>query len=398
MTSRRWLTGGILILVLAFVGWIAANTRWEPYEVDMPPKGEARRNPFYAAQRLAEQLGAETTWRHALGEAEPDGVVVASALYWTLIPARRQAIEQWVDNGGRLVVDGGFLGTEEFDRWSGISQVLPDDDDDDNDEDEEVEGQDREQVPFKVPPRCRKWQDEHNIEYRTCGYWGVVPLVTRRETVWSLHDDSGKQAIRVRQGRGTVTVVNGAPFSTERLLDDESDHARLFVAATQLQRGDNVYFISENEQPSLMTLIWQNGAPVVCLVAAWLALALWRGGVRFGPRIPEAEPVRRSLAEQIRGTAQFALRFGGGESLYEATLRAFTAAAQKRISGFAALDVEGRASAVARLTGFDATALASAMTAVDFRRVNELRTTVALLEAARRQLQIRRTGPSHGTD
>ncbi len=398
MTSRRWLGVGIAVLVLAFFGWIAANTTWEPFEVDMPPKGEARRNPFYAAQRLAENLGAETSWRHALGEAEPDGVVVASALYWTLIPSRRQAIERWVDNGGRLVVDGGFLGTQEFDAWSGISQELPDDDeDDDEDEDKEVE-EDREQEPFKVPPRCRKWQDDRNTSYRTCGYWGVVPLITMRDPIWSLHDELGKQAIRVQQGRGTITVVNGAPFSTERLLDDESDHARLFVAATQLRPDDHVYFISENERPSLTTLIWQNGAPVVCLVAAWLVLALWRGGVRFGPRIPEAEPVRRSLAEQIRGTAQFALRFGGGESLYEATLRAFRTAAQKRISGFAALDVEGQAAAVARLTGFDATALASAMTAVDFRRVNELRTTVALLEAARRQLQIRRTGPSHGTD
>jgi hypothetical protein len=75
-----------------------------------------------------------------------------------------------------------------------------------------------------------------------------------------------------------------------------------------------------------------------------------------------------------------------------------TAAAQKRSPGFAALDSDGRATAVARMTGLDATALAVAITAVDFRRVNELRSTVALLEAARRQLQMRSTGPSHGTD
>jgi hypothetical protein len=394
MTSRRWIGVGLGVLVVAFAAWIAVNTRWEPFEVDLPPKGEARVNPLYAAQQLARQLGADTAWQHALGSAEPDAVVVATALYWTLIPARRQAIEQWVDNGGRLVVDGLFLGTEEFDRWSGISHDLPGDDDDDEDADRK----DEKEETFKSPPRCRKWQDGTGSWYRTCGRWGVVPLKTKRQAVWALHDEYGLQAIRVRQGRGSITVVNGFPFATERLLDAESDHARLFVAATQLRRGDHVYFVSENERPSLAALIWRNGAPVVCLVAVWLAVALWRGGVRFGPRIPEAEPVRRSLAEQIRGTAQFTLRFGGGEALYEATLRAFTTAAQKRIPGFAALDVDGRAAAVARLTGFEVTTLAGAMTAVDFRRVNELRTTVALLEAARRQLQIRSTGPSHGTD
>ena len=111
MTSRHWLGIGLGIVVLAFVGWIASKTTWKPVEVEMPPKGEARSNPFYAVQRVAEQLGATTTWQHSLGSAEADAVVVASALHWTVIPSRREAIERWVDDGGRLVVDGRFLGT-----------------------------------------------------------------------------------------------------------------------------------------------------------------------------------------------------------------------------------------------------------------------------------------------
>jgi len=391
MTSRHWLGIALGLAVLALGVWIERNTEWKPFDVEMPPKGEARSNPFYASQQLAKQLGATTAWQHGLGSAEADAVVVASALHWTVIPARRQAIERWVDNGGRLVVDGRFLGTAEFARWSGISRDLPDPDEESEDEDDEER--------FKLPAPCRAWKGD-DAQYRVCGegYWGTIPLKSTRPAIWSLQDEFGLQVIRVQHGRGTITVVSGTPFATERLLNKDSEHGRLFVAATQLRRGDRVYFVSENERPSLVALVWRYGAPVVCLTAAWLALALWRGGVRFGPRIPEPEPARRSLAEQIRGTATFALRIGGGESLYEATLQAFTAAAQKRISGFAALDAEGRAAAVARLTGLDATALATAMTAVDFRRLNELRSTIALLEAARRQLQMRTTGPSHGTD
>lgn len=391
MTSRHWLGIALGVVAVALVGWIASNTTWKPFDVEMPPKGEARINPFYVSQRLAEQLGARTQWQHSLGSAEADAVVVASSLNWTVIPSRRQAIERWVDNGGRLVVDGRFLGTGEFARWSGISRDLPERDEESDDEDDD-EG-------FKVPPPCRTWKDDA-AQFRVCGEgnWGRIPLKSTRPAIWSLQDEYGKQVIRVQHGRGTITVVSGVPFATDSLLNKDSDHARLFVAATQLRRGDRVYFVSENERPSLVALVWRYGAPVVCLATAWLALALWRGGVRFGPRIPEPEPARRSLAEQIRGTATFALRIGGGESLYEATLRAFTAAAQKRIPGFAALDSYGRAAAVARVTGLDATTLATAITAVDFRRLNELRSTIALLEAARRQLQMRTTGPSHGTD
>jgi hypothetical protein len=398
MTTGRWVALGVSVLVVLLIVYVASNTTWEPFEVDLPPKGEARLNPFYATQRLAEELGAETTWQHGLGSAEPDAVLVASALYWTLIPSRRVAIEQWVENGGRLVVDGRFLGTGEFDRWSGVSQDRPDEDEDGEEQEDEPEKDERERAPVKAPPRCRIWKEDGGAQFRSCGYWGVIPLKSTRPPIWSLRDEYGLQAVRVSHGRGSITVVNGTPFATERLLDKDGDHARLFVAATQLQRGDRVYFVSENERPSLMALIWQHGAPVLLLAAAWLAVTLWRGGVRFGPRIPEAEPARRSLAEQIRGTAQFALRFGGGESLYEATLRAFSEAARKRIPGFAALDVEGKAAAVAGVTGFESAALAAAMTAVDFRRVNELRSTIALLEAARRHLLIRSTGPSHGTD
>lgn len=392
MTSRHWLGIGLALVVLAFAGWLSSRLVVKPVEVDLPPKGEARSNPFYAVQRVAEQLGARTAWQHSLGSAEADAVVVASALHWTVIPARRQAIERWVDNGGRLVVDGRFLGTGEFVRWSGISRDLPDEDDESDAEKDDEE-------PFKMPPPCRAWKNDA-AQYRVCGegFWGVIPLKSARPAIWSLRDDFGLQVIRVQHGRGTITVVSGTPFATDRLLEKEGEHARLFVAVTELRRGDRVYFLSENERPSLVALVWRYGAPVVCLATAWLVLALWRGGVRFGPRIPEPEPARRSLAEQIRGTATFALRIGGGESLYEATLRAFTAAAQRRISGFTALDSGGRAAAVARLTGLDATALATAMTAVDFRRLNELRSTIALLEAARRQLQMRSTGPSHGTD
>ena len=161
---------------------------------------------------LAEQLGANTAWQHGLGSAEGDAVIVASALHWSLIPARRQAIERWVDNGGRLVVDSLFLGTEEFARWSGISPDRPDEDEENTEEDEEDEKE------FKLPPRCRTWKDD-GAQYRMCGYWGVIPLKSTHPPIWSLHDDIGMQVVRVQHGRGTITVVNGSPFATTRLLD-----------------------------------------------------------------------------------------------------------------------------------------------------------------------------------
>jgi hypothetical protein len=373
---------------------VASNTSWEPTEVPRPLRGEARTNPFYTAQRFAEALGARTDWRHSLGDTPADAVVVASSFHWDLIPSRQRALERWVESGGRLVVDNRFLATDAFLKWSGISRKFPlDDESDDGDSPvfEDDDARDRCRVVARPDSRPRE-------RYRLCNYFGQVSLRTTEPTLWSLTDDDGIQALRVQKARGTLTMLNAAPFATGNLLDRESDHGRLFVAATMLRPGDAVYFISENERPSLLALIWRHGAPVVWLAAAWLGVVLWRGGGRLGPQAPDPEPARRSLAEQIRGTAHFALRLGGGEALYSATLRAFETAAARRIPAFTTLDTEGRAAAVARLTRFDAGALASAMTTVDFRRGTALRSAMALLEAARRQLLTRCTGPTHGTD
>ena len=130
--------------------------------------------------------------------------------------------------------------------------------------------------------------------------------------------------MRVTVGRGLVTVINGTPFQFSQLL--AGDHGWLFVAATELRPADEVHFLTENDHPSLLTLMWRYGAPAIVLALVAIGLALWRTSTRFGPLAEPQSTARRSLAEQIRGTGQFALRHGDGESLHEAAVRALTEA------------------------------------------------------------------------
>ena len=414
MTRGRWIAFGVTAGVVLLAFWLWRAITWTSIDVETGLKGEARTNPFYAAQRFAEQLGATTTWEHALGDAAPDAVVFASGFHWSLIPSRRKELERWVESGGRLVADNQLLGTEEFGRWSGITREFPKaiedaDADDTPAEDENV---------FSRAERCHDIAGDGRSPYRVCQFLTKSWLASKRTPIWTLQNASGLQAVRVGIGRGTVTMLNASPFAARSFI--EGDHARLFVALTQLRHEDEIHFLSEDETPSLIALIWRNGAPVVVLFAAWLALTLWRGGVRLGPLEPRAELVRRSLAEQIRGTAHFALRIGDGDVLHTATLRALARAAQRRIPGYLSLDTDARAAAIARVTSTDAAALTAAISAIDLRRVHDLRSAVALLETARRQL-LRAgakdpayaqgntgakdpayapgsTGPSHGTD
>jgi hypothetical protein len=191
-----------------------------------------------------------------------------------------------------------------------------------------------------------------------------------------------------------VTVINASPFCYRSLF--EGDHARLFVAATELHRNDEVHFLSEDNHPSLIALVWVHGWPVVALALVGIALALWRGAIRFGPLAALPPAARRSLAEQIRGTGQFTLRHGGAESLHAACVHALDDAAKRRVPGYTNLTAAERADALARLTGFDTNALAAAIHHPGMRRGHELRSTIALLEDARRRTLAENTRP-YGT-
>ena len=92
--------------------------------------------------------------------------------------------------------------------------------------------------------------------------------------------------------------------------------------------------MSEADVSSLPELVWRYGAPVVAVLLLWIALVLWRGAMRFGPLVAPGERVRRSLAEQIRGTGRFAVRVGGGAALVAAAQRALHEAAARRIAGY----------------------------------------------------------------
>jgi hypothetical protein len=392
MTGAR-IAKVIAVGLLAALGvWIARNTYWAEVSVPTPLKGEAARNPFYATQRFAEALGARAQWDRVLITPPQDAVVVLSAWHWSLSEGRRETLEDWVEAGGRLVVDASLVGgAEELEEWSGVSYdyVVADDDK-------------SEQKPPQAPPlgaglaenACRTLNADRNLgidslgpQYRVCGIDPLTVLTSKRKATWALRDSYGMQALRVDIGRGSVTVINASPFRYRELL--EGDHGKLFVAATQLRRGDDIHFLSEDEHPSLLALSWQYGSPVVLLSLVLVALALWRGGARFGPLISEPELARRSLAEQIRGTGQFALRFGGGAALHAAAVRALSEAAQSRITNYGRLSNEERMQSLARLTGFEPDALASAINYTGARRSNELRSAIALLEAARRRTSIR---------
>jgi len=382
----------VVVAVVLFVAWIARNTRWEETTLRLPPRGEALTNPFYATQRFAAALGGNAVHDRMFVAPAPGAVVVLSAFHWTLDPLRQRALERWVESGGRLVIDASIVGGErEFERWSGMKRAVHKDS--------------TRRAMDSPPPTCVPVEEEQSQAAPRlpasagrvlCELDRPFELTTGGTAVWSLKSADGVQAMRVTVGRGAVTWINAMPFREMNIL--LGDHSWLFVAATEFRKGDDIHFLSEEDHPSLLALIWIHGAPAVGLGLAAIALVVWRGSVRFGPLAAEAPAARRSLAEQLRGTAHFALRHGGGAALYAAGRRALDEAATRRVAGYAGLAADDRTDALTAVTPIGRETLAAAIVDPRVRRQHDLRQTLAVLEAARRHILRNETKVTHAAD
>jgi hypothetical protein len=91
------------------------------------------------------------------------------------------------------------------------------------------------------------------------------------------------------------------------------------------------------------------------------------------------------------------VRFGGGQALHAAAVRALGEAARRRIRGYENLSSEDRSAAIARLSGLETDKLSSAINYTGARRSHDLRSVVALLESARRRLLVESTNTKQGS-
>jgi hypothetical protein len=392
-----WLGRTVIVALLGAVAvLIATRTHWEEVTIPLPLRGEALTNPHYAQKVFLEAVGLNVETRQSLGVLPPqNGVVFVSAWHWDLIDSRKQALEEWVRNGGRLIVDDSLIDSlNSFADFSGINLEYPKYAEE---EEEDESATDNQQVPMEVPgvnekPQCIEWfvsVDLHGASgsrktYNLCSAFSIGWLSTASKPMWAISDDKGYQAVRVQVGDGSVTAINAELFGNRDFKDIQ--RGALYVAAGQLRLGDSVWLLTETEYPSILTLVWRHGAPAVCLFGLFVLAAIWRNAVRFGPLRAPPIAARRSLAEQIRGTGWFILRVGGSRILYNAAVRSMREEAVRRISRFAQMTPEKQLDALVVRTGLDRYDLQQALFPISGHSRQQLYKAITLLESARRML------------
>jgi len=385
----------LAVLAAAAAAWLVTATEWADVEVEKPPRGEAATNRLYAAQSLLRALGATVERRQDLDALPPPGArLVLVSRHWDLFPERGRRLREWVEQGGHLVIPGSMADHEQLEDWLPFGEVTvpasakkpagpaP----------QAGPGKDRDcrelAEPESVPPT---YADGRKLRICVPTHYASFVVDGGKPLLWSLGSPVGAEMVRAGVGRGSVTVVG--PW---RLLENRdvlrADNPLALAAALQARAGVQYWFVAEESREPLLTWLWHRAWPAVALALLALALFLWRGAIRFGPVARAAEHNRRSMTEQVGGTAHFLQRHGAA-ALHAAQVRALHETAARQLRNYGRLDLFQRAQAIAGATGVSGPALARALPP-RARGPGELSADLELLETARRRLVPGSAGPS----
>jgi hypothetical protein len=286
---------GVLLGVLAW--WFTQNFGFSKERVHVGLSGEARVNPYFAARLLLERLGMRVhqTVEVSRPQALPPGAtLMLAASRAELDPPTVDALLEWVESGGHLVV--GVEDELERDWLLSVLEVRaqwPQEDPDD-----EV----RVQPPHEASIEDVALPDGRTFKARLDG--GPVLVDQGEGRLWRHESQDGTRILALGWGDGRVTL-----FSTLRLFDNRRlgklDHAELLWGVLGNSPSRELFLVRYLDTTSLPKWLWEH-APLALLAAGvFLLLWLWRVVPRFGPLVPGAGVDRRSLLEHIRAVGRF---------------------------------------------------------------------------------------------
>ncbi|HEY4081921.1 MAG TPA: DUF4350 domain-containing protein [Burkholderiaceae bacterium] len=393
----------VLAVLAVLLGgwWIQANTEWVDVEQARPAHGEAREHPTYALEHLMRRLDLQVERHEELDRLPPEGArLLLLSRDWDVIPGRAEQLHQWVLRGGHLVLlEGAEWGESKLESWvpiyapqrtrkeiqeaaaaakakaSAASSARDEDDDDDD------EAQSKSAPPAQATPLSEHATFKTCISFNTSVQLKTKPGVA---SSWTMHYPEGMEMLRVARGQGSVTVLNTWPVSFYNDNALRCENPLLLAEALQARAGATLWIYLNEKRESLIPWLWHQGWIAITLGLLALAAALWRGALRFGPRVAKAARHRRSIGEQVRGTGAY-LHAHGGEALVAAQRRALEDAAEKHIPRYRRMRSEVREQAIAKATNIDVVDLAVAM-GTQLSRGAQLTARLQLMETARRRL------------
>ena len=352
----------LAILVVGFYAqWFFTHFEAREQEVRREVSPEARRNPLLAAERFLSRIGRtakSVSGRDRLLQLPPPGdALLVNRFAAHLPPEREDALEEWLRQGGQLIVtavrewdeESGSGGNRFLDRFGVRLQV-------------EAASGCPDEAPDDSADACAgdRAEPDDTLEVPVAGRAAPLRVAFDQERLlqdgdgaaaWAVGDSDRFHLLQFRVGGGRLTVLsdNGF-FHNERI--GEADHA-LFLA--DLTEGTNkVWLLYSSNMPSLVALLWSNQPFLV--VSVLVTALLWLGYLAgfSGPRRRSGARSRRNLLEHLAAAAAYAWSVDRAQRLLAGFRDASVRGWERRHHQLARLDQKARCRWIAERSGLTA--------------------------------------------
>lgn len=362
MSGARW------ILPLAL---LASCGQFEEITTPGPLRGEARRNPLLAAERMLTELGLPTTstdlWPGLLPE---DAFIIVSGERFELNGAVLEQFLAWVDQGGHAIVC-----LSGFDRPVNVARVAMDRPNALINElglwifESPTESELREAMEFSEENPFEP-AESVSIEYEqmVSHYDDELELLLDPGGSWLSHD--GEESLpmqRVYFGEGQLTLIGEGGFLARTEIGD-ADHAQWLWRECQVgEYRPGRALLIHGGRPTLWTLIKRHTPESPWMLLLLVALALWRVAARFGPRLREPARARLGFDLHVTALGEFLWRRGGRLALVSAWRQRVLRRAQETLHLRSGSDADLSrstefAAAISARSGLEATRVQQALT------------------------------------
>jgi hypothetical protein len=184
-------------------------------------------------------------------------------------------------------------------------------------------------------------------------------------------------------GEGNVTITSDN-FIWANYRIDCYDHA---FALWQLVNADGrVWFLINQDAPSLLAILWRNASYGVIAALLALALWLWAKSQRFGPVFVYAKIGRRNLAEHIYAGAMLLWRQQQHPQLLKTLRSEILDRLDEQHPHLSQPQGDERIEFLHQLTGITPAAIKHALFADNLQHPQEFATAIAHLQTIRKQL------------
>lgn len=328
---------GVLLMIFALL-MVSSCSEKESKRRTLGYRGEAKSNPFLAAQRFLESQGKQVVLEHGLSHFDESTAVIFLPPSSMNTVGRSKRLLEWVADGGHLVVmlDGGEMGGGDFTKnpgkqsifnlkedRPGVNYLLDElditlDDREHVSTDTEVDVDDLETDAWEdMAESDRVLLDSEEAEMMfesepiKVHHWSdqvlIYPEMYEEEYGSGEVNESEKHRfLSVTYAEGRVTWLTDArPFRNRYIA--YADHALFLKELTRLSGPGKIVF-SSGAGEGLFTLLWRHFSLFLLASLVAVTLWLWRHLPRFGPEQDIGEGQMREHTSQVRGIGRFLWR------------------------------------------------------------------------------------------